>query len=355
VRERLAAVGEALSAAAEECDTKREDERKEQSRLDAAKTKATTERSDQSNAAKRLDVLLNKKAMMQSKAEEFEQCIRKLGTLPQAAYDARGDDVSLSSKQLQAKIDRCAKELSGLGHVNKKALDQYGAFADEKQRLQTKYKELEKSRDSIVQLIDHLDNMKDEAIERTFKGVASNFFKVFSELVVGGSGKLQMVYRDELPTNASAARKVQNYLGVAIKVRFPGQGDATNMQQLSGGQKTMVALCIIFAIQRCDPAPFYIFDEIDAALDATHRSALAAMIEKQAHAKDDDGQDAPTQFVTTTFRPELIHAADKHFGVTHAAKMSTIKSVEKEEALRIIASEDRRRQHAGGAGIAIST
>ena len=79
------------------------------------------------------------------------------------------------------------------------------------------------------------------------------------------------------------------------------------------------------------------------------------MIEKQAHAKDDDGQDAPTQFVTTTFRPELIHAADKHFGVTHAAKMSTIKSVEKEEALRIIASEDRRRQHAGGAGIAIST
>eukprot|EP00966_Prymnesium_polylepis_P274433 6340967-Prymnesium_polylepis.1 len=59
------------------------------------------------------------------------------------------------------------------------------------------------------------------------------------------------------------------------QVRFASGGEVQTMEQLSGGQKTMVALVLIFAIQRCDPAPFYIFDEIDAALDATHRASLA--------------------------------------------------------------------------------
>lgn len=60
-----------------------------------------------------------------------------------------------------------------------------------------------------------------------------------------------------------------------MQVRFASGGNVQTMEQLSGGQKTMVALVLIFAIQRCDPAPFYIFDEIDAALDATFRASLA--------------------------------------------------------------------------------
>ena len=128
------------------------------------------------------------------------------------------------------------------------------------------------------------------------------------------------------------------------------------MTQLSGGQKTMVALCLIFAIQRCDPAPFYIFDEIDAALDATHRAALARMIEKQASDVDANGKErTPTRFITTTFRPELIQASDACFGRTHSNKASTIKPIKQDEALRIIAEhQNRQRQHAG-AGIGIAS
>ena len=174
------------------------------------------------------------------------------------------------------------------------------------------------------------------------------------------------------------AARVANYTGVSIKVRFPGGGDATSMAQLSGGQKTMVALCLIFAIQRCDPAPFYIFDEIDAALDATHRSALANMIASQAKlGQEGDGEEAeggeeqqqqeggeeaegeeggkgkkekeqPPQFVTTTFRPELIKCADKCYGVTHARKVSTVRAIAPQEALRIIAEDqNRQKQHIG--------
>lgn len=63
-------------------------------------------------------------------------------------------------------------------------------------------------------------------------------------------------------------------------MRFGG-GETLSLRQLSGGQKTLVALTLIFAIQRCDPAPFYLFDEVDAALDPLHRSAVAQLLKKQ--------------------------------------------------------------------------
>ncbi|EOD21208.1 hypothetical protein EMIHUDRAFT_374001, partial [Emiliania huxleyi CCMP1516] len=126
----------------------------------------------------------------------------------------------------------------------------------------------------------------------------------------------------------------------------------------------------------CDPAPFYIFDEIDANLDAAHRSSLAqalspplpqrhpnpsptpTMIERQAsRVNEESGDPEPTQrvtleahalvFITTTFRPELIHTGDKFYGVTHRNKASTIKSISKADALRIISEDqNRQRQHA---------
>jgi structural maintenance of chromosome 3 (chondroitin sulfate proteoglycan 6) len=95
---------------------------------------------------------------------------------------------------------------------------------------------------------------------------------------------------------------------VAIKVSFNSKVDeGLRNEQLSGGQKTLVALALIFAIQRCDPAPFYLFDEIDANLDPQYRTAVASMIHDLS---------SKAQFLTTTFRPEQLKQADKFYGVT---------------------------------------
>jgi DNA repair ATPase RecN len=89
-----------------------------------------------------------------------------------------------------------------------------------------------------------------------------------------------------------------------------------------------VALALIFAIQRSDPGPFYLFDEIDAALDMTYRSAVATMITKQSN---------NSQFITTTFKPELAEKAQKFYGISFTKqKVSTIKQIDRIEALRTI-------------------
>lgn len=95
----------------------------------------------------------------------------------------------------------------------------------------------------------------------------------------------------------------EKYSGVKVKVSF-GMGEVQTMQQLSGGQKTMVALTLIFAIQRCDPAPFYLFDEIDAALDSQYRTTVAKMLEKQM----EDVRN-PAQFIVTTFHPQVVNVS----------------------------------------------
>src|SRR5262249_20665427 len=100
---------------------------------------------------------------------------------------------------------------------------------------------------------------------------------------------------------------IRLWSGVAIKVSFNSSSEETRLiQQLSGGQKSLVALAFIFAIQRCDRAPFYLFDEIDSALDPVHRNAIANMIRKESET---------AQFITITFKPELVDKADKFYGV----------------------------------------
>ena len=324
--------------------------REQKAAQERALQKQVEELRAQADEAKELDRLLTRKTLLLGKVDEFNDGIRRLGSLPKDAFEA---DRTQSSKQLMATIAKCQQDLQGLTHVNKKALDQFANFSDQRDKLIERQAELDEAETSIRELITHLDHKKDEAIERTFKLASRHFLEVFKELVPGGSGKLVMqtnVLSETAAAGATAATRVAQYSGVKVQVAFTGGGKTLTMEELSGGQKTMAALCLIFAIQRCDPAPFYIFDEVDANLDAAHRASLAHMIAKQSADVDDNGDERPpTQFITTTFRPELIHAGDQFYGVSHRGKASTVKTITKEEALRIISeTASRSKQHVGG-------
>ncbi|KAK7276549.1 hypothetical protein RIF29_17691 [Crotalaria pallida] len=287
--------------------------------------------------AKELEQLLSKKNMYSAKEDEYTKKIRELGPLTSDAFEAykrRG------IKDLHKMLHRCNEQLQQFSHVNKKALDQYINFTEQREELQKRQAELDAGDEKIRELISVLDQRKDESIERTFKGVARHFREVFSELVQGGHGHLVMMKKkdndpdddeqdEDGPREPNPEGRVEKYIGVKVKVSFTGQGETQSMKQLSGGQKTVVALTLIFAIQRCDPAPFYLFDEIDAALDPQYRTAVGNMIRRLADI-------ANTQFITTTFRPELVKVADKIYGVTHKNRVSHVNVVSKEDALDFI-------------------
>lgn len=272
----------------------------------------------------------NQKSVETQKKSDAEKAIRELGSLP-ADFDKHRD---LPVDTLMKKLRKANQGLQKYSHVNKKALDQFLSFTEQRESLTRRREELDSGAVAIRNLIESLDQRKDEDILRTYRGVTKFFCEVFSELVPGGKASLVMKKSSgdaEGQGDDEVEQSRIKYCGVGMKVSFSTTGRAYKIQQLSGGQKSIVALALIFAIQRLDPAPFYLFDEIDANLDATHRQAVANLIRKQAS--------HGTQFVTTTFRPELVHAGDMWYGVTHKRKVSSVEEVGKDVALTFVTND----------------
>nr|VDC80666.1 unnamed protein product [Brassica rapa] len=292
------------------------------------------------DANKKLEELFSLRNTLLSKQEEYRKKIMGLGPFSSESFDLHKQE---NIKELQKMLHGCSEQLQQFSHVNKKALDQYVNFTEQQEELQKRKAELDAGDEKIKELITVLDQQKDESIERTYKMVSFHFREIFSQLVQGGHvyivkwvTKIMWTSQDRDHDDedgcgeAATERRVEKYDGVTVKVSFTDQGETRSMKQLSGGQKTVVALALIFAIQKCDPAPFYLFDEIDAALDTQYRTAVGNMIRGLA----DDS--VSTQFITTTFRPELVKVADKMYGVFHQNNASIVKVISKEQALNFI-------------------
>lgn len=221
-------------------------------------------------------------------------------------------------------------------------------FSEQRDSLIKRKEELDEGGFKVKELIESLDRKKDEAINRTFRGVSAHFKDVFKELVPNGAGELimrtAMDEGDGESDNEDEEKDPNNpdvslYRGVGVKVRFSRSSENFLMSQLSGGQKALVAMALIFAIQRCDPAPFYLFDELDQALDSTYRAAVASLIKRQATPSDDpENPRESTQFICSTFRPELVAAANRCFGISHQNKVSSLHMLSKNDALHFIAN-----------------
>ncbi|SCV71055.1 BQ2448_3817 [Microbotryum intermedium] len=297
---------------------------------------------------KNVERYLHKRQILLQRKDECNKKIRDLGVLPEEAFV----ETTVTSEKLLKRLRKVNEALKAFSHVNKKAFEQFTSFTKQQADLTSRQEELDESAKSITDLIDTLDARKDQAIDRTFKQVADNFREVFEKLVPAGKGELIMQRRegvrgddemevDEDEDDAEDGAAVENFIGVTIRVSFNSKtNEGLKIQQLSGGQKALVALAMseseqVFAIQKCDPAPFYLFDEIDANLDADRRTGVAAMI----------GELSQTgQYICTTFRPELIPHADAYFGVIfNATKISNVKKLTADQCGEFIEAAEQVR------------
>ena len=284
-----------------------------------------------------------KKTSLITRRDEVQLRISEIGLLSEESLERHQN---LETERILRKLNTVNDKISKMSNINRRAIENFKKFNDKREDLESRAEELEQSKESIEKLVESLKKQKVEAVEATFSKVATNFTTIFEKLVPAGIGRL-IIHRtteksnrgtgqrspEYSPLNSNADTLDSMYSGVSISVSFNSKNnEQLYVEQLSGGQKTVCAIALILAIQMVDPAPFYLFDEIDAALDKQYRTSVANTIkELSAHA----------QFICTTFRTDMLQVADSFYRVKFENKISEIATVSKQEAIKFIKGRNK--------------
>lgn len=188
---------------------------------------------------KRMEKSVAKRALLTQGAADCAKAIRDLGVLPEEAFEKYEN---MDSKIVTTRLKKVNEALKKYKNVNKKAFEQYNNFTTQRETLTKRRKELDSSQSSIEELVQVLDQRKDEAIERTFKQVSKEFAGIFERLVPAGRGRLIIQRKTDARNEEDSdddRETVENYTGVGISVSFNSKhDDQQRIQQLSGGQKS---------------------------------------------------------------------------------------------------------------------
>ena len=205
---------------------------------------------------------------------------------------------------MNAKIQRLSKRMDDLGAVNMNAIAQYDEVSTREKELKDKIDTLIKERQGIIDRMNGYEQLKKDAFMTTYNNINSNFKELYHTLS-GGEGTLIL----ENESNPFVG-------GLDIEAK-PGDKPKVKLKGLSGGEKSVAACALVFAIQKYMPAPFYALDEVDSALDPINIDKLANMINEQSKM---------VQFVVVTHRKPMIEVSDRSIGVTQKEKGKSLVS-----------------------------
>ncbi len=198
-----------------------------------------------------------------------------------------------------ARLSELKAEIKALGSVNIDAIEEYIAVEERFKFLTEQKNDLDKSKADLNDIIASMEELMEEHFEKQFTEINESFGHVFRELFGGGHGELSLSDPDNVLES-----------GIEIEVQLPGKGKQ-NINLYSGGEKSFIAIALLFAILRIKPAPFCILDEIDAALDDVNVSRFATYLKNYIE---------QTQFIIITHRRGTMEAANILYGVTMQEK-----------------------------------
>jgi chromosome segregation protein len=228
-------------------------------------------------------------------------------TLSNAA-DYFKQEISIGFSELKQQISDLKKQRNALGPVNVHAIEEYREVSERYEFLTGQCTDIQTAEGKLLDIIKELDEAMKQQFEEKFREINLMFQEVFSELFGGGRGTLELMEEDNLLET-----------GIRITAQPPGK-KLQNMMQLSGGEKSLTAIALLFAIQNLKPSPFCLLDEIEAALDDSNVDRFASYLKKLT--KD-------TQFIVITHRRGTMTAADMLYGITMQEKgVSTLISVD---------------------------
>ena len=218
------------------------------------------------------------------------------------------DESMQDARQMREKIQELKTKIRSLGTINVSAIEEYKEVKERYEFLSGQYEDLVKAEADLVRIIRDLDKEMRKQFHTEFKKIRNEFARVFKEMFGGGYGTIEL----EEDVDVLEA-------GIRIIAQPPGK-KLQNMMQLSGGEKALTAIAILFAIQNLKPSPFCILDEIEAALDDSNIIRYAGYLRKLT--KD-------VQFIVITHRKGTMEAADRLYGITMQERgVSTLISVD---------------------------
>lgn len=217
-------------------------------------------------------------------------------------------------KEASIQINKLKKDISALGYVNVHAIEDVATLLDRYNDMSTQSEDLKKAEEDLVKIIKDLSGEMLTKFNEEFEKINSSFKVVFRELFGGGNARLELTESED-PLLA----------GVEIMVQLPGKA-ANKLSLLSGGEKTLTAIALLFSILRLKPLPFSLLDEIEAALDDANIERFAQYLKKLSQT---------TQFIVITHRKPTMELADSLYGVTMEEKgVSKIVSVKLADAIK---------------------
>ncbi len=239
----------------------------------------------------------NKEAYMWN---EYEITYRKASEMKNPEYS--------NKTEIKENITNIRKEMKSLGDVNINAIEEFKEINERYQFMKSQHGDLMEAKENLLKIIDELEVGMRKQFKEKFEEIKAQFDTVFKELFGGGKGTIELTDAEDILD-----------AGINIISQPPGK-KLQNMMQLSGGEKALTAISLLFAIQNLKPSPFCLLDEIEAALDGSNVVRFAEYLHKLTK---------NTQFIVITHRRGTMNCADRLYGITMQEKgISALVSVD---------------------------
>lgn len=249
----------------------------------------------------KIDDVGSKKANLKAELENVKTDLEE--------YDFNEEELKLdaSPEALKKKKKKVLRKQNSMGPVNMMAIDEYKEKKEEFEEFKDQVSEIRQEKLEIEDMIEEIDEKKRECFMETLEQIQESFGRIFTNLFDGGEAKL-VLEDDDIEK------------GLKIRVKPPGK-EPHIIQALSGGEKTMTAIAFVFAILEYEESPFYIMDEIDAALDKQNSKKLSELLKEYAD---------ENQFIVISHNEITVRHAERAYGVTMQDGVTKMRSIELE-------------------------
>lgn len=260
-------------------------------------------RDELNDIAKRMEHAKIEKARLETRLEDINRSLKQYADLEIKL------DRPIDTAELEDEITKMEVEMASLEPINMRAIEDFETVKEKFEKLNQRIEKLLNERQAINKLMKEIEHRKKAIFMEVFENISANFRRIFSQLSPGGTAELLL---DE-----------QNPLEGGLQIQTKPEGKNLQLlEAMSGGEKTLTAVSFIFAIQRYQPAPFYVLDEVDMFLDDDNVRKVSELIKDSAR---------EAQFVVVSLKDSLMSSADRLFGVSNEDGVSKIIGVELEE------------------------